>query len=537
MLRKVLTVPDTEVVQYYLCSISTSSTDWHAANALSQHCPPTLLQLTIYNRKTSETFSSNTKSYSSIMLMRYLNLAILVSAALSQSVPEPANSNDVARQLGDFDWAIAPEDGYPIINFNDTNVNSEVVFKYNYTGDLSGSKYLFVQLFENDCVAAADATALAIVNNTDGDVLNIELDIIQETITNSPHYEEISPGSAAISFCLRVDYNYYDGTDTESINFYETNVTISVDLTANFTLTGIVAERTTADNEAADVKLDYPVEAYICEDDNSLVGSPPALAQGSFLQVCVRIDEDVTTDNILVEDILTFVVSQAGGATPSTVISSSVADPLTDKTCREGGICNVKTQLLSKFFTDAAPGDLRVDGVAILAFGQASLMPSSAPTAAPVGGRRLRAVPIRGLITGDDVKAFMAAQQRNLDKDETGVSVVSVVPDSSQRMLQEGSNQSDFGVDVRLQGINGEVGDQGSSSDGGSSIIVAAIVLIVLAAGGCFAFVACTRRNRKEDSKDIVDHDRSNAYATPASISSSSSNQHVSHRTRDQQIN
>jgi hypothetical protein len=46
------------------------------------------------------------------MFMRYLNLAILASTALSQSVPESANSNGVARQLGDFDWDLAPEDGY-----------------------------------------------------------------------------------------------------------------------------------------------------------------------------------------------------------------------------------------------------------------------------------------------------------------------------------------------------------------------------------------------------------------------------------------
>jgi hypothetical protein len=69
-----------------------------------------------------------------------------------------------------------------------------------------------------------------------------------------------------------------------------------------------VAERTSADAEAADIKLDYPVSAYICEDDNSLVTTPAAPAQGSFLQVCVKIDDAVTTDNF-VEDILTFVVS------------------------------------------------------------------------------------------------------------------------------------------------------------------------------------------------------------------------------------
>jgi hypothetical protein len=520
-----------------LCSIS--NPNWHAANAHSHHWPHTPSSHNLQSQdKQNVSKQDNTKSNSSsIMFMRYLNLAMLASTALSQSVPESANSNSVARQLADFDWDLAPEDGYPIINFNDTNVNSEVVFKYNYTGNLSASKFLEVQLFESDCTTAADATALVFVNNTDGDVLNIDLDIVQETITTSPHYEEITTAEAAISFCLRVDYNYIAGVDpAESINFYETNVTITVDLTANFTLTGIVAERTLADSEAADIKLDYPVEAYICEDDNSLVAVPDALTQGSFLQVCVKIDGNVTTDNILVEDILTFVVSQPGNllSTDSETITDSVADPLTDKVCRESGICNVKTQLLSKFFTETSPSVLQIDGVAILAFGQASLMPSSAPSKAPSGGaRRLRAVPIRGLITGDDVKAFMASQQRNLDSDESEVSVVSVVTDSTQRMLQEGENQSEFGLQVGLQGFDGESDDQGDSSDGGSAIMYAAVVLILLAAGGCFAFVVCTRRNRKEEPKDTNYHDSPNAsvstYPQQASVYSSSSSQEVTH--------
>jgi hypothetical protein len=109
-------------------------------------------------------------------------------------------------------------------------------------------------------------------------------------------------------------------------------------------------------------------------DDNKEVESPAALAQGSILQVCVKIDGDVVTENILVEDILTFVVSQPNGtATDSETITNAVPDPLTDKVCRESGVCNVKTQLLSKFFTDTNLADLRVDGVAILAFGRAEL--------------------------------------------------------------------------------------------------------------------------------------------------------------------
>jgi hypothetical protein len=161
-------------------------------------------------------------------------------------------------------------------------------------------------------------------------------------------------------------------------------------------------------------------------DDNSEIESPAALAQGSILQVCVKIDGDVVTENILVEDILTFVVSQPGGtAADSETITNAVPDPLTDKVCRESGVCNIKTWLLSKFFTDTNPDDLRVDCVAILAFGKASLMPSSAPTSS-TATRRLRA-PIRGLLTGDDVKAFMAAQQNRDDSEFCGFCICRIV--------------------------------------------------------------------------------------------------------------
>jgi hypothetical protein len=44
-------------------------------------------------------------------------------------------------------------------------------------------------------------------------------------------------------------------------------------------------------------------------------------------------------------------------------------------------------------------------------------------------------------------------------------------------MLQEGANRSEFGLEVALQGINGESGDQGSSSGGASSIIVAVVLM------------------------------------------------------------
>jgi outer membrane receptor for Fe3+-dicitrate len=120
--------------------------------------------------------------------------------------------------------------------------------------------------------SSTKATASAFSPSTVDDELNIELDIIQATISRSVHYRDVNLTNAVISFCLRIDYNYVDNDNiTESVNFYETNVTINVGLTANFTLTGINADRTAADNEAANAILDYLVEAFTCLDDNSEV--------------------------------------------------------------------------------------------------------------------------------------------------------------------------------------------------------------------------------------------------------------------------
>jgi hypothetical protein len=73
-----------------------------------------------------------------------------------------------------------------------------------------------------------------------------------------------------------------------------------------------------------------PCIGLYLRDDNSLVTTPAALAQGSF-QVCVKIDDAVTTDNILVEDILTFVVSQPSNGASSDLRPSRTASPTLDR--------------------------------------------------------------------------------------------------------------------------------------------------------------------------------------------------------------
>ena len=420
-------------------------------------------------------------------MISYLKLAALAM----MTVKCVSASDAIDRSLqGDFNWDVMPEDGYPIIGFDDTTETSEVVFKYNYTGTLSATKTLTYNLYQLDCVSPADA-ALGSTSNILGDELTVDIDIIQETITNSIHYNEIDNTAAEINFCMRVDYNFNGPDGLESINFHETNVTITVDLLANFTLDSIITDRTAADAADAEATLDYPVEAYICQDDNSEVLTPSALTQGSVLQFCVKIDDTVTTENILVEDILTFVLSQPGGtATDSVPITNTQPDALTDKACRENGICNIRTQLASKFFTETNPQPLRVDGVAILAFGKASSMPSSAPTSAPTpapGARRLR-VPISGTLSADQVRNLLDQQEK---------ANAATLP---SRELQDAGAQSPFDLNVDLNGAEQVQNVQGTqpAEESSNTVIIAVVVVVVVVLVTGLAWYFCVYKKKQQ---------------------------------------
>lgn len=345
---------------------------------------------------------------------------------LDSIIPDSHTGGRLNRMLeGDFDWDINLDPLFPQIAFDDATEQSEVVFLYNFTGIVTAEKYLDVKLYQKDCETRADDTAITFRQDfAAGEELQVDIDIVQETISESVHYTENPSGlSAIIDFCVRVDYFYDVDGRKESINFHETKVTIDVSLVANFTLTTVSIDRTGADAENANANLDYPVEAYICGNDNVEILDPPALTQGSMLQFCVRMDNElVQTENVFVEDILVAILSQPGGVgdnLDSVIVTNTNPDALSEKVCRDNGICNVKSQLPSKYFVAADPKPLRVDGVAILSLGKASMMPSASPTQAPGGGRRLR-VPIRGLIRAEDTKSgphFQSAEQRKLQGD------------------------------------------------------------------------------------------------------------------------
>jgi len=155
------------------------------------------------------------------------------------------------------------------------------------------------------------------------------------------------------------------------------------------------------------------------------------------------------TEEVFVQDILAFVISQPDGpASSTTVISETVADPLTRKSCKSSGICHVKTQLPSKFFLEADPKDLLIDGVALLAFGSA---------------RRLVQVPIQ----------------------QTLRQLLKVIDDNTARLLKA-SSSAEFNLKVGLAPKDG-LADRMVI---GGCALLAVLVL--------FTICCCCRRRRRD---------------------------------------
>jgi hypothetical protein len=399
-------------------------------------------------------------------------------------------NNSDSRTLADFEWDIVRKAGYPIFSFSNAT-EDEVTFKYSVSGTTHAAygtvKYFRAGVFTADCTSTANLPAILFAEElTEADEYTVELDILQAYISNSDYYNEISPANATINFCLRLDYVYEpaDGSGASVINFHETNVTLSVDLTAGFSLTGIAVDRDAAEAAGAAISLEYPVTAYFCGEDSVEI-PPPTLSQGAVMQFCVEINENVTTSDVYVSDILSVDLDQSsGGSAHADIITDTVEDWLTRKTCA-AGICNIKTQLTSKWFAEIDPESMEITGTALLAFGTAST-------------RRYLRVAFGAAAKDQDDQ--LQRQQRKLQDSET-------ITDPLEDLL------SKFGLTVDLEGDSVE-------DDNRLGMIIVCVAASVCAIILCQIVSCCFCRQKviaKTTSTNIY-HERSNAggQSTPA---------------------
>ena len=302
------------------------------------------------------------------------------------------------RGLMDFDWDFDLKENYPILDFDG---ETDIEFQYNFTGTLGADdsyvKYLKFALLEYSCdpTKTVDPAVISLIegsdqsldrivqaSNPDEDPSAVELlmDINRTTITESPYYTDGVDGlTATIQFCLRGDYMYDQdadaGTVDESIDFHEVQVTVNVDLTAGFNLTAISLIRNGADEASANLVCE--VRAYFCTAKDRQEISSPFYSQGELMTFCVE-TAPASASNLFVRDIMetdldqvnTVDIYRGGDDAFDDLITNFEADPFTVKSCI-GGICQVTTQLKTKYFRDRVPNDLVIFGTAVCALGPA----------------------------------------------------------------------------------------------------------------------------------------------------------------------
>ena len=289
----------------------------------------------------------------------------------------------------------------------------DLMAPYNASNRLHKTTVLSPNCIHNFTGTAADA--FNVIDSADvslgGGFISYESTIaVDISKVNGTEWWEDLPNAGALGgifdVCLQsaVYFELPDGT-TEKMNFVDTNVTVKVEMDANFNITAIDAERKDAIKQ--DLTLDYSdyVTAYQCAEGSEGSEILGQYSQGDVLKICVK-----STDSsiVQVESIKSLTLSQTGtgaGGAFSYISNGDVADDeIVETACDTNTspvhVCHADMLLLGRYFGVDEPGDLTASGSVELAF--------------PTTGRRLTVdVPIAGIRgSSGDVARRMEAETR-----------------------------------------------------------------------------------------------------------------------------
>ena len=200
---------------------------------------------------------------------------------------------------------------------------------------------------------------------------------------NTDLYQEFTVQNqltAQIRFCTRFELwtptNFYNaGSGTTSVNptpfevnFLETLVTLTVDLTDGFEIGSIAVEP--KDRVVRTANQAYQVVGFLCNPDNSVSTSTEALNQGSVVRVCVEPETEAKNDGIKMRSIDSFSFSRDTFTQQAIVGGSEAPNLLTtydSGACRGSDTCAFETILFANFYSSV--GAVNGAGVASMQFG------------------------------------------------------------------------------------------------------------------------------------------------------------------------
>jgi hypothetical protein len=188
------------------------------------------------------------------------------------------------------------------------------------------------------------------------DKLEVFLDIKQDSVSESPIFSQIDTETGKISICVRVDL--LSASDMSSVVFYDQQLFVTVDMTADFAVQDIDLVRG-FDSVDVDASFDYTVTA--CQCNESFECEPQILTQASDALICI----ETNTTNVEIASIRQLIFNQ--GSLAQTAVSDGTEDELTIVNV-SGKKAVVRTKLASAFFGQDFPENIEAVGVCTLKF-------------------------------------------------------------------------------------------------------------------------------------------------------------------------
>jgi hypothetical protein len=283
-----------------------------------------------------------------------LSPSLAPSASSAPTIETPANDN-----LTPFDWDLEPQPDLTSFTFSEDADTSEIQLFYNIS-----LRNTTIQAFESDCTTPIPDNVTSLDSRITNTSLThgsfvIDVNIQQDTVTESPIWSDQGVGVGLISMCIRLDLTLGDPADT-SVNFHETVMDVTVGLLQGFEITNIDLDRVNATEVTDSVDFEYNVTACHCD---GIYGDcvNDVLTQGSDVYLCV----ETTAPNVEIASIRDLTMAQNSFNT--TPIENGIEDPLTE-TSIDGKEATIRYQIISQFFEDPNPDDIVATGSVLLAF-------------------------------------------------------------------------------------------------------------------------------------------------------------------------
>lgn len=202
---------------------------------------------------------------------------------------------------------------------------------------------------------------------------------IQPDVADAPFFQYLDEGDglrAKMNFCIRFGLfnDEYGGEDTLEVNFQETLVEYTVDLTDGFSVTGFNAAPKNKIERTANVACE--IIGYECDTNNQPLSDPGYLRnQGSETRVCATLSEESKAEGLYLDRIHWFYFireDDRGDVRQNAIIWDSVEAPnaLTEYQCMRGvEVCGWNTILRADFYQWSGVGIVRGIGEGVCQYG------------------------------------------------------------------------------------------------------------------------------------------------------------------------